>query len=162
MDPTRFDALTRLLAGPASRRRVVAAALAALGLSRLEGRVEAGPSCKNVGKPCDKDKDCCSGVCKGKKDKKKCKAHDKGGCGKNNGPCGGRDCTTSAGQEGECFTTTGKAGYCASDGECFFCKEDKDCRPFCGPKAACVLCTECEETQNRACVGVAECNFPPS
>lgn len=160
MDATNFDALTRLIAGPASRRRIAAAALAVLGLARLQEESAAGPGCKNVGKPCDKDKDCCSGICKGKKDKKTCKAHDAAGCSKNNGACGGKTCTTSAGQEGTCFTTTGNAGYCADDAFCLPCNEDKDCRPFCGAKAACIRCTECSNTGNRACAGIGECTPP--
>ena len=160
MDPSRFDALARLVARPASRRRTIAAlALGALPLA-FPNPTAAGPGCKNVGKQCDKDKDCCSGVCKGKKDKETCKAHDAAGCGKNNGACGGKTCTTSAGQEGTCFTTTGNAGYCADDAFCLSCIEDKDCRPFCGAKAACIRCTECSNTGNRACAGAGECTPP--
>ena len=86
MDPTRFDSLVRTLAEPVSRRRTItAAALAALGIARRGDETAAGPGCKNVGKKCDKDKDCCSGICKGKKGKEKCKAHDTGGCGKGEG-----------------------------------------------------------------------------
>jgi hypothetical protein len=149
MDATRFDLLARTLAMASSRRQALSALLlGGVALTHGAGESEAGPGCKNVGKKCKKKKDCCSGICKGKKGKKKCKAHDTGGClaGQQQEECGGDAtiaCTTSAGETGFCETTTGNAAYCAADIDCFACTKDADCRPFCGPQAACVACTDC-------------------
>lgn len=71
-------------------------------------------------------------------------------------------CTTSDGLPGRCDTTTGAAGYCAADFGCFPCRKDADCRPYCGPQAACMqcvtLCVLFEETT--ACAGPGGCTFP--
>jgi hypothetical protein len=163
MDGFQFDAWTRrCLDVAASRRQTLIGVL--LGACFLRQGTEvgsAGPGCKNVGKPCQKKKDCCSGICKGKKGKKKCKAHDSGGCQPTADTCGQDiDCTTSTGEMGTCFTTTGNAGYCANDGGCSPCTRDADCKPLCGPQAACVRCTYCLAG---ACFGPSgsSCNFAP-
>ncbi len=108
MDAYRFDALARTLAPGASRRRALAGlvsgllAAAGLGLGGARrpdatakkrrrkvrrnafGCVSAGEFCKHAGQ-------CCSGVCRGKKGKKRCRAHDTGGCaaGQRDVNCGG-------------------------------------------------------------------------
>jgi hypothetical protein len=167
MDGLQFDALTRRFLDLAATRRHTLFTLA-LGSHILRPGPEdaaAGPGCKNVGKKCSKKKDCCSGACKGKKGKKKCKAHDTGGCQPTADTCSqNSDCTTSTGEMGTCFTTTGNAGYCANEGECFPCTRDADCKPFCGPQAACARCTECLPGQNTtACLGPSgsSCKFAP-
>jgi hypothetical protein len=168
MDAARFDHLTRSLTSARSRRQTVLAMLLGGVLTAREAAdIAAGPGCKNVGVKCKKKSDCCSGVCKGKKKKKKCRAHDTGGCkpGQQEAVCGGEDvlCTTVAGLEGVCDTTTGNAGYCTSDGGCFACQRDADCRSFCGPKAACIRCAdECADVGGTACVGPAGCDVPSS
>lgn len=169
MDATRFDHWIRTLSTPSSRRRMLSGFL--LGAITARFAIEeaaAGPDCKNVGKKCKKAKDCCSGVCKGKKGKKKCKAHDTGGCqaGQTFTGCGGTTvmCTTSAAAQGGCITTTGNAGYCSATTNCFSCQRDADCVPFCGPQAACVTCaTNCAYTGGTACAGTSpnSCIFPP-
>jgi hypothetical protein len=66
MDGNRFDALTRSLATPRSRRAVVRtlAGSAAGGLIALAGRRPAGADlCKGTGKECKKNIQCCSGSC---------------------------------------------------------------------------------------------------
>jgi hypothetical protein len=170
MDASRFDRLTRAISHATLPRRqiLIALVLGIVGLHARGGAVAAGPGCKNVGKKCKKKKDCCSGICKGKKGKKRCKAHDTGGCqaGQRQGICGGVDvpCTTSAGNPGLCQTTTGNAAYCTAGGGCFACQQDADCRPFCGPGAACVRCLFCgEDGSPTACVGLIPggCEFPP-
>lgn len=169
MDAPRFDLLTRLLFTKRSRRQVLAAlALGVLGLSALPDESPAGPGCRNVGRKCKKAKQCCSGICKGKKGEKRCRAHDTGGCqaGAQETGCGGTDtgCTTSTGHLGVCDTTTGNAGYCTFGFECVACHKDADCRELCGPAAACIRCLpECPGTGGTACVGpsAGDCVVPP-
>lgn len=125
--------------------------------------------CVNVGGICKNASQCCSGICKGKKGKKKCQAHDAQGCqaGQREEICGGDavnvPCTSSAGEEDSvCDTTTGNAGYCTFNGDCFPCSKDADCQEFCGPAAACMICADfCAETGGTACVGPGPCTFPP-
>jgi hypothetical protein len=171
MDSDRFDALTRTLIDPASRRALLGAALAgalaalapATGARKKRKKAKFNSfGCVDVGKYCKNPGQCCSGRCEGHK----CKAHDKGDC-----PEGDKDgcdgpvvsCTSNAGgANGSCNTTTGKAPYCAFDGTCFPCNKDADCSPFCGPDAACIFCTACPETGNTTCSGPSpnSCTFP--
>jgi hypothetical protein len=169
MDPGRFDAATRSLAAGASRRRALGGLATAL-LTVAGGRAPEAMAakkrrrrvrrnafgCVNVGGFCRNAGQCCSGICRGKKGKKRCRAHDAGGCraGQARTVCGGADtpCTSRTGETGRCQTTTGNAGYCEVTGECFPCARDADCQPFCGPGAACVRCaTGCSPLT--ACVG---------
>jgi hypothetical protein len=110
-----------------------------------------GFGCVNVGGACRGDNaNCCSGICqgnapkKGQKDKSRCIAHDTGGCQPGNLICGadGQPCTTSTGEQGKCFTTTGNAGYCVGNGEFIACNRDTDCQALekFGAQAACVVC----------------------
>jgi hypothetical protein len=178
MHAQHFDRLARLyavssdqdhhpsLAPTLSRRRILAAlTLVTFGASNSLHQVAAGPGCKNVGRKCQRARQCCSGVCEGKKDKKRCRAHDTGGCraGQRSTGCGGSvdiDCTTSADLLGACQTTTGNAGFCAASGDCFRCRKDADCRAVCGPRAACVRCEEsCSGVGGTACLGPDACDF---
>ena len=170
MHATRFDRFSRVLSGvllqpglprgraqSLSRRRAVAAmALELLAFNGVERGAAGGPGCKNVGKTCRRSTQCCSGICRGGKTKR-CRPHDSRGCraGLRQERCGGPDapCTTSSGEPGVCNTTTGKAGYCAFDVDCFPCRQDADCRPHCGPKAACVTCADCADAGGTACAG---------
>jgi hypothetical protein len=145
----------------------MALALAAFAVGTHATDMMAGPGCKNVGKKCKNAGQCCSGVCKGKKGKKRCKAHDTGKCppGLTETACGADEeqgCTTSTGLQGVCDTTTGNAGYCLVSGDCFPCAKDADCRPFCGPTAACVQCADCVDAGNTVCgtAGPDPCEFP--
>jgi hypothetical protein len=120
--------------------------------------------CIDVGQPCGgKDSRCCSGVCdgdkpkKGKKDKSRCVAHDAQDCQPGADSCatGAISCGPNANQR-FCQRTTGKASFCAANGEglCFDCKNDAECREFCGPRAACIICDgNCATTGNRRCAG---------
>jgi hypothetical protein len=174
MDPSHFDRATKQLVRAATRRQ----ALASLGAGVCAFVLPTGASarkrrkkkptvnrfgCLNVGRPCrGNDRQCCSGICRGKtpkpgeKDKSRCVPHDTGGCraGQSRTVCGGLDeaCTSKTGETGRCETTTGNAGYCEVTGSCFPCKRDADCRPFCGPQAACIQCAQgCSPLT--ACVG---------
>lgn len=168
MDHGRFDQITRLVSSGLSRRTLAGVlGLSPLGLAGVAeskknnknkkkakfnefGCVDVGKFCKNAGQ-------CCSGICEGKKDKKACQAHNEGTCvnGQVQDFCGGTDvaCQTPSGEQGNCDTTTGKAGYCTGDGDCFNCRKDADCIVVCGASAACIRCTGCPETGGFACVG---------
>lgn len=181
MDASRFDHLTRSLAAASSRRRLLSD-FAILGFAAAFVREAASAKkrrkkpqlnafgCVGVGGKCRGNDDlCCSGICEGKKPKKgkrdtsRCVDHDTSDCAVGHLPCGGPhvDCTSSSGFAGLCYTTTGNAGYCAKGGICFTCSKDADCRPFCGPQAACIICKECESpTVHTACVGISGCTPP--
>jgi hypothetical protein len=167
MDSSRFDRWTQSLS-----RRTVAGALG-LGALGLPSLIEAKKKhkhkhkkkkkvkfndfgCANVGGFCKNSGQCCSGICSGKKDKKKCQAHNVSTCtaGQHTGGCGGTStlCTSSAGDEGVCETTTGNAGYCAVAGQCASCTKDADCIADFGPDAACIVCPDCLEFDT-VCVG---------
>ena len=157
MDAFHFDRLIGALTAAGSRRQVILALLAGVAGVGVSHPVAAGPACKDVGSRCKRAKDCCSGVCTGKKGKKRCKGHDSGGCqaGATSAICAGTatTCTTKSGAPGTCATTTGNAGYCAADtADCFACTKDAECQAFCGPRAACVRCPE-ECTVGTACMG---------
>jgi hypothetical protein len=119
--------------------------------------------CVNVGDFCQTDDQCCSGICKGRKGKRKCRAHDTGTCKAAVQPdgCGGTNvaCTTSLGKPGTCGTTTGKAAYCFAIGDPYSCQTDADCQAaaggILGPRAACIHCPGGSETVVTACVGPA-------
>jgi hypothetical protein len=170
MDARGFDRMTRAVSTRLPRRGLAGV----LGLSALggTGMAEAKKNnnkkkkvkrndfnCVEVGKFCKNDGQCFSGVCKGKKDKKKCKAHDESTCRAGQDLCLGEEvrCTTSAGASGQCVTTTGKASYCFEDADCFPCSKDSDCEPLLGAGAACIVCvSECssENPQGTACAGL--------
>ncbi len=179
MDTDRFDSLTRTFATVLSRRAIAGAlGLGALALPDLAGAKKKRKNqskkkvkfndfgCVNVGGFCKKAGQCCSGICKGKKGKKKCKAHDGSTCvaGQTIVACGGAlvVCTTSGGGFGSCLTTTGDAPYCSVSFDCFPCKKDIDCEPICGQGAACLACGEvCAAVGGTMCAasGGLGCDF---
>jgi hypothetical protein len=190
MDGSRFDALTRSLAEVSARRLVVsrlAAGLLSLAAlhradvtdatqrKRKNRKKRKKPlpfnefGCLNVGARCrGKAELCCSGICRGKKpkqgkrDKRRCVAHDTGGCTATASQCGmAPTCTTTIGRPGGCLITTGDAPYCADTIFCSPCSKDAECVPFCGPLAACVICPgSCPETGGRHCTGPGDCAVP--
>jgi hypothetical protein len=169
MDSNRFDALARSVSTLVSRRKLAGG----LGLSALmlPGLGEAKKKhkhkkkkkvkfndfgCVNVGNFCKNSEQCCSGICQGKKDKKKCQAHDASTCqaGQTVVACGGSGnvtCTTSSGDPGgSCLTTTGHGALCAHFATCFVCTKDADCQAPCGPQAACIVCPACAAAPGNA------------
>ena len=171
MDEHQFDRLTR--------RFVLGGFTAALGLGmeRLLDPASARKGkkrkkkvkfnefgCVNVGNFCKHDDQCCSGICEGKKGKRKCRNHDAGsGCQKGDNSCVEDlpDCTTATGISAQtrCGTTTGNASYCWFDGDCMNCSKDEECQELCGPAAACIKCPNCSMAFDTACVGPGNC--PP-
>ncbi len=172
MDDGRFDHLSRLLSVCPSRRTALHAAaalltggtlgsagLAATAAKRRKKKLKRNEfGCVNVGKFCKNAAQCCSGICQGKKGKKKCKAHDASTC-QGQDACGGEivNCLTTAGETGACVVTTGKANYCNSVAVCFACATDAECVPTCGAGAACIVCAECAaQDLETACAGLGE------
>jgi hypothetical protein len=180
MDAGHFDQITRLLTAGSSRRVALRGLAATLGgsaarLPMASARKRRGKLVRNAfgcvavaGQCRGKDRVCCSGRCdgkkprKGEKDRRRCVAHDTGGCrvGQRNQRCGGVDiqCRGGAGLVGVCETTTGNAPYCASGYSCAPCATDEDCRSVCGPQAACLPCGYyCD---GPVCAGPAACTGP--
>jgi hypothetical protein len=157
MDTDRFDRLSRTVSLLVSRRSVTGAlGLGAIAIPGLaEGRKNHkkrkkkkkirrnGFGCVNVGNFCKSGDQCCSGICQGKKGKKKCQPHDASTCAGQDGcadefvPCTIKEFT------GTCAVTTGNASYCAVNSECVACAKDTDCEALCGAGAACIVCAEC-------------------
>ncbi len=176
MNQNHVDALARVLSDVASRRcvlRGIAAAgpglLAARRLEFAQAKRKRNTSsrkpkpnafgCLNVKDACKPAGQCCSGLCEGKKGKRRCRAHDTGTCraGAHPGECFGADvaCITSLGKQGVCATTTGKAAHCTSFIKCVDCKTDADCQTIdggaLGPRAACIRCAICGEIDGTVC-----------
>jgi hypothetical protein len=172
----RFDQLSRAVSTMRSRRAL--AGILGVGALALPPLAEArkrkkkikrnGFGCVNVGDPCKNSGQCCSGICQGKKRKKKCKGHDQSTCraGMQHSTCAedrGAFCDVD-GSTGNCNTTTGNAGFCTSGGECFECARDADCVAVCGPRAACIRCAGCANQNGAVTACVAPigdiCTFP--
>ncbi|MCC7024100.1 MAG: hypothetical protein IT338_14850 [Thermomicrobiales bacterium] len=159
MDSEGFDALTRTTMLSSSRRgALVGFALGALGFLRSSGDVAAVLGCKSAGKRCRKSAECCEGICKGKKKRRRCRRRV---CkpGQTFNECGGVSltCTSVEGNLGTCATTTSNKGYCASGVYCIPCTTDADCVSHCGPHAACLDCAiYCGA--GKACAGPAACS----
>jgi hypothetical protein len=181
MNHNRFDALTRTLISVPSRRhllRGLAGAGLGLGGTRLPDLAEAKKKrkrkkkgkkakpnafgCLNVGDPCKSEEQCCSGICEGKKGKKRCQAHDAGICTVGLNICTGAVARCNADNPScGCVLTTGNAGFCGdfTDGAnnlCRDCSEDTDCQEEFGPGAACValggICAAICPDTGTACV----------
>jgi hypothetical protein len=165
MTITSFDRLTTLLRRLVSRRTaagvLAGTAVPRLGDARRRKRRKRKKNkkvafndfgCVDTGKHCKSASQCCSGICHGKKGKKTCRAHDASTCAGQEG-CAGEEafCTTTSGDDGLCFVTTGKAPFCAYTGTCFACTKDADCEPVCGAGAACTVCPGCEAGIETAC-----------
>lgn len=164
MDANRFDAFTRALTASPSRRRVVRAlATAALTKAALLGpgasvarkrkrKIKTNQfGCIDVGEKCyGKDARCCSGICAGSGKRSKCAAHNEGPCTRDDNSCPE---SVNCGLGGNCYRTTGKAGFCGDPGlcDCGPCRKDKDCEAEFGPGAACILCISNTE---KSCVNV--------
>ena len=162
MDATRFDTMTKTWA-LAPRRRVLGGlvgASLATGL-RLTGVREAEANrfgCRDVGAPCRRGGNCCSGRCRGPKGSKTCSAHHAGICltsqdtcaqGGNGNLCGTTGATTGA-TICFCYITTGGASFCSGVSACTNCTEDRQCEDSHGKGAACVVCKDCA-VGNTAC-----------
>lgn len=170
MDADRFDRLSRAAARVLTRRAM--AGILGVGFLALPCLTDARKKkrrkrkqkirrnafgCVNVGRFCKSNGQCCSGICNGKK---RCRAHDSGGCQAGQDVCAGTTvpCTTGTGDAGLCVRTTGNAGYCSFSGRCTTpsCQKDADCQELCGPQAACIVCEGDCHSGRTVCVGPAD------
>ena len=159
MDDSRFDALTKTLATPTSRRQALkafaATALAGmLSLSSLD-KVFAKPKCHHAGLGCDTDSKCCSNlcctgiccasgqICQNGQCIQACQTLCNGtsarACSNTGSLCAG----TSCGCLPALSSPTG--GYCSSGGEDGACKSDCDCPAgfFCLAAGVCFSAQGC-------------------
>jgi hypothetical protein len=166
MNQLRFDDITRRFSHLPSRRRLLgglASGILGLGAGqfpdlafakkkrkRKKKEKKAKPNafgCLNVGDPCKSEDQCCSGICEGKKGKRKCVAHDAGVCGADSDICeSGQPSFCGGNNPCLCLTTTGNAPFCGEfapgvPGQtfCSDCSHDTDCEAEFGPGAACVV-----------------------
>lgn len=179
MDNQLIDRLARRLAAALSRRHVAALLLStgvapllrfapvATGKKKKRNKPKKNEfGCLDVGKKCNgKNNKCCSGICNGKrpkkkkKDKSKCAAHDTGACTPERDFCVAGQISASCGTNGLCVETTGNASFCASgqgisqELNCRVCSTDKDCEAQGFPLgSACVIFTG-----GTFCFGVSDC-----
>jgi hypothetical protein len=150
LNQNSFDVLTRSLTSIPSRRHLLRG-LAGLGLglsaARFTGVVEAKKKrkhkpkkpkpnafgCLEVGDACKNADQCCSGVCDGKKGKKRCRAHDSGTCNQTiQAFCAPDNPTISLCNSASCVCvrTTAGSNFCTSTQggvQCADCSKDADC-----------------------------------
>jgi hypothetical protein len=149
MDPQRFDALVGQLTAALCRRRSVVrfagTALASLLVFAGAGQ-QAAAACKQDRKPCTDRNQCCSGVCRGPRGRKKCRAAlGQGTCTieKNTCEIGGMAAACDPELTGACacFRRPNGAAFCADTA-------DFDCLPC----AQCPPGTTCVRARNGLCV----------
>jgi hypothetical protein len=87
-------------------------------------------------------------------DGSRCDAHDTGGCTRVDRVCPSVLSAPSIGHAGGRMTTTGNAPYCADWVTTVPCTKDADCITYCGPMAACYVCTG---VAGGRCAGPWEC-----
>jgi hypothetical protein len=121
--------------------------------------------CLEVGDPCGRSRQCCSGVCKGKPGKKRCRAHDTGTCEQEVPGLCTADNPAASKCNNEincaCLRTTAGSNFCADLDTgidiCAECKRDADCEQLgypsgsaCAPIAVGFCAGTCET--GMACV----------
>jgi len=161
MDDRRFDAIIRSLSRELSRRgtlRLLAGGafgglLTDFGAPHAEAKHF---GCQHVGRPCNRSRQCCSGRCRGPKDRKTCRAHDAGICTTSQDTCAqgsaGNECGTApGGLTCSCLVTTGGASFCAVATDCSPCTKDRQCYDGLVPGAACVVCASCSSSGGFTC-----------
>ena len=184
MDSSQFDGFARSLAG--SRRSLVSGilALAATGgalLTRTTGAKKKGRpnkkpkigqpnefGCLDVGQRCASAAQCCSSVCRGKKGKKTCRAHDTGTCQQGGaGHCIEQDpsrLSCNGSSDCACARTTAGSDACVANAPsgfdyCTGCVTDGDCEAVGYPAGS-----VCLPLHEGICAGACDSNracFPP-
>ena len=150
MDARRFDAWTKRLVGGATSRRVALGALGASATAAAAGLgIEAAAACRDDGKGCKRDQQCCSGRCK----KGKCRrAAGQGAC-RGQNACTDPPVACNGSERCVCFVTTEGVPFCGASGlgTCAACAADADCEEITGAGSVCVPC-ECQSGAQSACV----------
>jgi hypothetical protein len=144
LDDRSFDTLARLIGATTRRAAVTALAAGALGLVLGLRDAEAGAAgCLNPGRSCSRGKQCCSGLCKGPKGRKRCRtAPGQSICTIRDDTCRtdiNRDCGVGP-LACRCWTTTAGRAFCSESGSTGVagCERDADCVAAVGAGAACV------------------------
>lgn len=158
MEGTQFDSLLRGLA--TSRRGYLGGVLAlacgwrepATGEAKRKRKKrrprKAKPNafgCLGIGQPCKNASKCCSGLCTGKKGKRKCAAHGTGTCNQDGSDyCAvGSVALCNGSPTCVCAGATAGSSYCGSvtpPSGCAACTKDADCEALGFPAgSACVL-----------------------
>ncbi len=155
MDAKRFDVFVQSFAAHRSRRDVFRAiavgALATPAMVRGQPVAAGAPACIPNGKTCavTTPEQCCSGICKKKHGKAKCrKAPAAFGCTNLQDSCNGPniDCPKWA-APGLCFVDANHVPFCADllDFNCSGCTTDQECVTMFGDGAFCFTCPDCAE-----------------
>jgi hypothetical protein len=146
MDGNRFDNLVKTMSvDPPSRRRVVAGLIGAalVGVAgprsiELAAAQEAtARGCLNEGRSCTRGKQCCSGLCKGRKCRR---APGQGTCNGENTCRVGVLTRCSLDPNCFCLITTRGASFCGdfAAATCSPCAGNSDCAAITGPGSACI------------------------
>lgn len=158
MDGVRFDRMVRRFGDAASRRHVIAAAVAAAAAG-VWAPARAGAVCKKDGGTCDArhSGQCCSGNCDRTGKRRRCKpAPGAEGCTVRDDACtlsGRGRCPQN--DDGICVVLDNGRPFCALASACSACQTDADCdRVFQSKGGKCIKhCQVCKETSGgRACV----------
>jgi hypothetical protein len=147
MDERRFDDAARWFGRSPTRRGLVARLGVVFGAATAVGPGQsAAAACRKPGKPCKRDRQCCSGRCTGKKDKKRCRpAPVQGVCTIADNACFADDipevvCGTSELGQCICFVTVSGEAFCADtlgSGD-IACDNDANCVGALAPGARCI------------------------
>jgi hypothetical protein len=149
MDHARFDDLARRLFAPTptTRRRVAAliGTVVAGGAIASARPVAVGAICLADGQRCKSAGSCCSGICRRKGNRKRCKpAAGAQGCTTQLDTCGGGGAivTCPLNANGMCLLTPNGQPFCATKtgGFCSACDSDADCEASLGAGARCLVC----------------------
>lgn len=189
MEGYRFDAITRSLTGS---RRVVLGSVMGSVLTWMSGddtratpkrrrkrrrrmpRLKPGKpnrfGCLSVNVPCRRHRQCCSGICRGHRGRRRCRRHGAGTCNQaapayceaSTPPLTNCDNTNGC----WCLRTTGGSSYCgaAANSVCTVCERDADCVAQGFPPGS-----ACAQFSKNSCAGqcatgticVARCGSPP-
>jgi hypothetical protein len=108
--------------------------------------------CLSVGAICKNADQCCSGICEGKKGKRKCRAHDTGTCAQDvAGVCqSGTPINTACNNRADChcFRSTAGSNVCSTGIACADCQRDADCIALGFPPG-----TACAPVSTGGCAG---------
>jgi hypothetical protein len=157
MAPGSFDDLVFALGAASSRRsllRLLGAGMAAA-LAQMGRPHGAAAACKADGSKCQRSEQCCSGACKGKRRKGKCRATPEArGC-QTDDPYA-TPCPERTNDSQFCWVTLGGKPFCGTSLQCFNCATNDACvQEFGNATARCVKVgaeAGCALYNHRSCV----------